>query len=392
MTILWIYNMPLVPEAGGTERITSLVAKGLQHRGHTCLGILVFNESSSSMIYGDEEVSDLYAFLKSYNVDVVINQIAYSKWLLEAFLANGGDRWHAEGGKIISCLHFDPCNPSYIQLLRSQEKLTIKDRISILKHSLLSPYYTYRKQKLEGAEYNYIYDHSDSFVVLSGTHFPYLYKVMRRMEYSKLKAIGNPLTFEVDLSSNELDNKQNTIIVCARMSEYHKRITFILRAWLILCKTGDIENWTLKIVGDGPDLERYKRFVLKNDLKHIEFLGHQKPEPYYLEAKILLLTSSAEGWGLALTEAMQYGIVPIVMNSSSVYHEIITNLYDGILTPNNDIKLFAKTIKFMIDDPRRLDKMQRNALSSSKKFTLNKSIDKWERLLKQLSDSPTLTD
>lgn len=29
MTILWIYNMPLVPEAGGTERITSLVAKGL---------------------------------------------------------------------------------------------------------------------------------------------------------------------------------------------------------------------------------------------------------------------------------------------------------------------------------------------------------------------------
>ena len=28
-TILWMYNMPLVPEAGGTERITSLIRNGL---------------------------------------------------------------------------------------------------------------------------------------------------------------------------------------------------------------------------------------------------------------------------------------------------------------------------------------------------------------------------
>lgn len=27
MTLLWIYNLPLKPESGGTERITSLVAK-----------------------------------------------------------------------------------------------------------------------------------------------------------------------------------------------------------------------------------------------------------------------------------------------------------------------------------------------------------------------------
>jgi glycosyltransferase involved in cell wall biosynthesis len=384
MTILWIYNQPLIPEAGGTERITSLVAKGLSERGYRCLGILEFKESDWSMTYNDKPVDNLYNFLKANNVDVVINQIAYAKWLLEAFLANGGNQWHAEGGRIISCLHFDPCNPSYIQLLRSQERLSIKDHINIIKHTILWPYYLYKKQKSEGSVYNYIYDNSDSLIALSKTHFPYLNKVMCRQDYSKLTAIGNPLTFEVSLSSIDFDNKQNTILVCARMSEYHKRITFILRAWLMLYDAGYVKNWTLKIVGDGPDLERYKRFTSKHRLKNVEFLGHQNPEPYYLEAKILLLTSSAEGWGLALTEAMQYGIVPVVMDSSSVYNEIITPLEDGILTTNNDIKLYAKAIKQLIDDPHSLDRMQRNALLSSKKFTLDNAIDKWEKLLKQL--------
>ena len=93
MTVLWIYDMPLVPEAGGTERITALVAKGLSERGHRCMGILQFNEHSGSMTYGSERVTDLYSFLKENKVDVVINQIAYASWLLADFLARGGNWW-----------------------------------------------------------------------------------------------------------------------------------------------------------------------------------------------------------------------------------------------------------------------------------------------------------
>lgn len=35
------------------------------------------------------------------------------------------------------------------------------------------------------------------------------------------------------------------------------------------------------------------------------------------------MTSSAEGWGLTLTESLQRGVVPVVMNSSPVFSEII---------------------------------------------------------------------
>ena len=382
MTILWIYNMPLIPEAGGTERVTSLVAKGLTARGHKCMGILEFKEGSETMTYEGTPVTDLYAFLQENKVDVVINQIAYSTWLLRDFLARGGDRWHREGGRIISCLHFDPCNPSYIQLLKSQERLSLRDHINIIKHTVLKPYYQHRKEKEEAAAYNYIYDNSDVLVILSQRHKPYMAKVMKRRDYDKIIAINNPLTFPEIATIQDIDKKAKTILVCSRMSEYHKRISLILKAWNILQKQKQTNGWKLKLVGEGPDLERYKHIVNDDELENVEFLGRQNPLPFYREASILLLTSSAEGWGLALTEALQNGAVPVVMDSSAAYADIIDDGYNGYLTPNGNISSFARHIETLISDPKRLKTMQRNAIESAQRFTIDKTLDQWESIIR----------
>lgn len=372
--------MPLRPEAGGTERITSLVAKGLSMRGHECMDILVFNQDGNISYY-DEPVIDVYQFLKDNEVDIVINQIAYSKWLLADFLSKGGDRWHQEGGKIISCLHFDPNNPSYIQLLKSQERLSFRHRLQIIKHTILSHYYRHKKELDEGITYDYIYNNSDAFVILSQRHLPYMKKVMKRQNYEKITVINNPLTFPNIATVEDLDKKKRTILVCARMSEYHKRISLVLKVWMALQHQGVTKGWTLKLVGDGPDLNRYKRFVEKNCLNNVVFYGQQNPLPFYQEASILLLTSSAEGWGLTITEGLQNGVVPVVMNSSPVYTDIIENNCNGFLTANNDIASLADYCRTLMTDDSRLHGMQINALQSSKRFEINKILDLWEHLL-----------
>nr|WP_304610288.1 glycosyltransferase [Muribaculum intestinale] len=383
MTILWIYNMPLEPEAGGTERITSLVAKGLSERGHKCLDILVLTEDGS-MTYKGNPLSDLYMFLKEKEVDVVINQIAYAKWLLSEFLSRGGARWHAEGGRIISCLHFDPCNPSYIHLLRSYEHLSLKQYVSLIRQYMLKPYYRNKQQQSEGEIYNYIYENSDMMISLSETHFPYLKKVMQRNEYMKLHAIGNMLTFPYVAETEILKTKSKTVMVCARMSEYHKRITLILKAWELVKRCPIAGDWVLKIIGDGHDLPRYKRMVMKRGIVDIEFLGQQSPKSFYENGAILLMASSAEGWGLAITEGLQNGVVPVVMDSSPVYSDIIQNGYNGILTPDNDVKAFAKAVIWLISDDEQRRKMQINALESAMRFTSEKTIEKWSEALSLL--------
>lgn len=381
MTILWIYNMPLIPDAGGTERVTSIVAKGLSERGHNCLGILEFKEGSETMTYEGVNVTNLYSFLKEKHVDVVINQIAYSTWLLNDFLDRGGDRWQQEGGKIISCLHFDPCNPSMLFMVKSQGLHSVKDYVKNAKACLLYFRDEHLKQRREGEVYNYIYDNSDVFVILSDSHRPHLKKVMKRSDDSKLVTINNPLTFDGIASKESLDDKKKVILVCARMSEYHKRISLILQTWKRLKKEEATNGWTLKIVGDGPDLGRYKQYAETNNLQNVEFCGSQSSLPYYQEASILLLTSSAEGWGLSITEALQNGVVPVVMNSSPVYADIIDNCYNGYLTPNNDIASFARHCKALMTEPSILRTMQENALVSAKRFTINKTLDRWEDII-----------
>lgn len=383
MTILWIYDQPLIPEAGGTERITSLVAKGLTERGHKCLGILVFNKGDGSMTYNGNRVIDLYAFLKENKVDIVINQIAYATWLLEAFLNNGGRRWHQEGGKIISCLHFDPKSTSTLYFLKSIRTNTLKSHLDIAKAFILYPYYAKKQDRAAGKTYNWIYDNSNWLVTLSERHFDYLKKVTKRNEYDRLTAINNPLTFDTITSKSALEKKKKIILVCSRMDEYQKRISLVLKAWKKLLKNKETNDWELKIIGAGPSLDYYKEYARKNNLKRVSFDGRQSPEPYYEEASIFLMTSCGiEGWGLTITESLQKGVVPVVMNTCPVYSDIITHGYNGYLSEGSKLNLFVKYILSLIADRNRLRMMQLNALISAQQFTLAKTMDKWKDILK----------
>ena len=381
MNILWIYNRPLNPESGGTERITSLVAKGLISRGHNCLGILVFDEHSGQMLHNGKTVEDLFAFLREQKVDAVINQIAYSQWLLDAFLKAGGTRWRQEGGLIVSCLHFDPKNPSLLYMLSGKQSKTVRDWLNIAKAALLFPYYKRLQENQEGDVYNYIYDNSDRFVVLSETHIPYLHNVMRRADYDKLEVINNPLTFDDISDVSILPQKKKIALVCARMSEYHKRISLVLKSWRYLQENMGIPDWTLVLLGDGPDLDRYKKYVLAHKMNNVVFEGQKSPEPYYREASILLLTSSAEGWGLTITEGLQRGVVPVVMESCPVFREIINDGENGFLTKDRDVKEFADRIWRLAGDANLLNRMQENVLESSYRFSLDLVMDSWERIL-----------
>lgn len=382
MTILWIYDMPLIPEAGGTERITSLVAKGLSALGHNCKGILVFERGKDTMTYGGTRVDDLYNFLKENHVDIIINQIAYDPWLLTDFLARGGKRWHMEGGIIISCLHFDPRPTSNLYYFLSKRHKSIRDRFNITKAFLLYNFYNRQQEIKTGRIFNWIYDNSDWYITLSPSHFPYFRQVTARKEYHKLRAINNPLTFDDISSPSIIEEKRKVILVCSRMDEYQKRISLVLKAWKRICRNPLSEGWTLKILGSGQDLDKYKDYALRHNLDNIYFEGQQSPEPYYRQADIFLMTSKGiEGWGLTLTESLQRGVVPVVMNTCSVYRDIITDGYNGYLTPGSRMRPFVERILTLISDPVRLRAMQLNALNSANRFTITKTMEKWEEVI-----------
>lgn len=383
-TILWIYEKALNPEDGGTERISDLIMKGLTQRGYHCLGFLELHKNTSSIIYHQQQINNIYTFLKEANVDIVINQLGYNDWLLKRFYKEGGEKWKKEGGKVITCLHFDPKLPKLTSKLifHNFKQKSLNEKIEALKRYLLSPYYEKKEEKSIKTTYKYLYENSDLFVLLSKTHYKYFTTLLQLKNCPKLQAIPNPLTFPTISSPDILNKKKKQVLIVARMSEYHKNISFALKAWKQLNEQHNIPEWQLILVGEGPDKMEYQKYAEKHKLYNIIFKGQQNPEKFYEESSIFLMTSPAEGWGLTLTESLQRGVVPIVMDSSPVFSEIIDNGINGFLTKNKSLRDLSQALNKLIEDTELRQQMAKEALKKASKFTIDSVLDKWERIIK----------
>lgn len=380
-TILWIYSKPLCPEAGGTERITSLIQRGLRQIGYNCMDILVIDVQNRYAEYQGEKVCDIYDFLKANKVDVVINQWGQIPDFLRYFLDNGGKRWQNEGGRVISCLHFHPAPPSLYHNFSIKWNKTWHDYYVMVKARLFAHHYAKLDKQRIGKAYRWVYDHSDVFVMLSESFRRYIVEAMDVEDDSKLVAINNPLTFE-DLSNEDIfQQKEKIILVVSRMYEWHKRISLVLKAWEKLYNKDCMQGWQLIIVGTGRDMEVYKQYVREHKIERILFDGQQSPERYYTKAKIFLMTSEREGWGLTITEAMQRGVVPVAFDTTSSFHDIITNDENGFLVKEGSMRSFVKKIVQLAKNNEQWKIMAKNALASTSRFSLNAITKEWEKIL-----------
>lgn len=380
MNLAWLFNKSLNTSIGGTERATMLAMDMLEQLGHKNFAFVIVR-SDGSFSFEDEPINDLYTFLSTNNIEIVVNQIGYSTELLAPFLANGGKKWREEGGKIITYMHFDPKMPSDLEYFLSINKKSIKDYIIIAKLFLLQSYYK-KKEALKYAEtYRFLYNNSDMYVTLSPTHFPFLKSLMQLCSYDKLFAINNTLTFKDTAETEILNHKEKNILLVARLSEIHKRISVALKTWKKISRKSEYNDWTFTIVGNGPDMDSYKNYVKRHRVERIQFVGEQNPEPYYRKASIFLMTSPAEGWGLTLTESFQRGVVPVVMNSSSVFSEIVEDGKSGILVGENNVKQFQEAIERLMSNNQLRMEMGINCLERSKLFSKEITTKKWEKLL-----------
>jgi len=381
MTILFMYDSPLHPEAGGTERATKLVMDELERRGHTCIGLLHFNQNNPDEYFlNGAQIESLKDFLSENHVDVVINQIAFHYWLLKEFLAHGGQEWKDKGGKIVSFMHFDPPirKITLSEVYKNWWSLPLKKKIKRLGYITIFNKMNRQKIKEWTEGYRYCYAKSDCYVLLSNSFIPDFKKIAAITEESRIRVIPNMLTFPDILTEDILNTKEKKVLVVSRMAEFQKRISIVLRSWRKVNHNG----YELQIVGTGEDLERYKILALKYKLTDIVFLGQQSPIDYYKKASIFLMSSLFEGWGLTLTESLQNGVVPVVMNTISVFSDIIDDGETGFLA--NTESEFASYLQQLIDDDYLRSKMAKAGLKSACRFTPENVGEKWESMLTEL--------
>lgn len=384
MTVLFMYDSPLLPEKGGTERATKLVMDELSRRGHKAIGLLHFNQDNPDEYFlNGERIPSLIDFLNDNHVDVVVNQIAFHYWLLKEFLAHGGQEWRDQGGKVVSFMHFDPTgSKSYPieDLMRDFGKKSLVAKIKRIGMILFyRPILIRRKRKVGQMSFRYVYKNSNAYVVMSPSYVAPFVKKAGLQESTKMHVITNMLTFPEIADKRIIRHKENKVVVVARLDEQQKRISTILKVW----HTIDPKDWTLQIIGTGKDEDFYKEMVTEKHIYNVEFLGHQNPRTFYQKAKIFLMSSPREGWGLTITESMQNATVPIVLNTSAVFRDIVRDGIDGFL-PNDEHEM-AERITQLMNDDILLNQMAEAALVGAARFSPEKVGNQWIHLLNLLT-------
>ena len=94
------------------------------------------------------------------------------------------------------------------------------------------------------------------------------------------------------------------------------------------------------------------------------------------------MTSTHEGWGMVLTEAMSYGCVPFVYDTYESLHDIIDDGKNGIIAKPFDKKEMARRIQEAIDDGKKFTAMQNATVEKVKSFSIEQIVDKWETIFK----------
>lgn len=391
MNIAFLFYCPIVPHIGGVQRVTDVLAKEFERRGHNVIFICTESQNrddvypyySAKQIYLDsnkneeEFIADYCKILHTNDIDVVISQEAQKESLL--LLANT-----PICVKRISVVHINPYaiirNEQRIKrAIRSRRLVTnlAKYLVMFFPH-IARQYYRFKENKF----YRRILGVSDKLVFLSPSFVELLKENIPDISSRKLAAIGNPNTF---VPKHEVGTKENLIICVARLSEVQKNVRDFILVWQQLYK--DNPKWKAIIVGDGPDRGMLESFAKKKGVRNLSFVGRvENVGNYYQRAKFVCMTSIYEGWGMVLTEGMSYGCVPCVYGSYGAAFDIVDDGVNGIISTPFRPKEMADRIQTLINDESRLVQMSSSAIEKVKDFNADKVADKWDALFGSLEE------
>lgn len=137
-------------------------------------------------------------------------------------------------------------------------------------------------------------------------------------------------------NTKSLSEKCSSVLFVGALDQnhYYKGVDVLLKT------AQSMPKFSFLIVGDGDKKNYYENLVKKLNLQNVKFLGNLEQQQLietYQNAAILILpsTSSSEGFGLVLLEAMACGTPVITTNCIGSAEEIAANHCGLIIEPNS---------------------------------------------------------
>lgn len=171
------------------------------------------------------------------------------------------------------------------------------------------------------------------------------------------------------------------LLLVSRISDAQKNIKFLVDSHKQISKK--YKNIKLLIVGDGPDLDYFKKLCDGNE--NIIFTGMvpwDEVALYYQLGNVFVTASNTETQGLTVIEAMSASL-PVVCLDDDSFKIAIIDGYNGLFFKNK--KEYVKSITRLYENKDEYLTMSKQALISSDQFSIKfygqKMIDVYKKAI-----------
>lgn len=392
MNILFVNDIPFNPIGGGIERVTDILTKELTKRGYTIYylcgklpqsKLYLLNYTFPAKLYqlpnyglfDDEENVVFYKNLQAeLKLDLVVNQRGLGGWFNSLLPVTDT--------KIVSVIHSTP-ESDIILFLGKLVEMTAPPFIGIKRIiKMMFPFYWENRVKNEiRNKYNELVRYSKVIVTLSPKYVEVLNQFINVSHQAKIISIPNPNSFGKVEGISE--PKEKIVLYVGRLEKEQKEPLRLLKIWEFL--HDKYLDWQLRIVGDGDERAKMQDYVNKRGLKNVYFEGRQSNVvQYYQKAAFICLVSDFEGFPMVITEGMQYGCIPLTFDSFGAAFDLIDDGLNGCLIPAFNLKKYTTRLCDLMEDEDKRLYMSQLAIEKVKLFSVEKIVDRWEKLFNSL--------
>ena len=193
----------------------------------------------------------------------------------------------------------------------------------------------------------------DAFVCYGRT----MYETLRaRLPYRADSIVHLPYGIPLPARTRRPHDGPLRLVFAGRIEHGQKGVLDLPAIDRALASRGVPVTWT--IIGGGPDEGALRRAW--GGAAQVAWAGVQ-PNAVVMEMAarhdVFVLPTRAEGFPVALVEAMAVGLVPVVSDLASGVREVIDPGVEGLTAPAGDIEAFAGAIASLHADRGRLERM-----------------------------------
>ncbi len=197
----------------------------------------------------------------------------------------------------------------------------------------------------------------------------------------KTSIIYNPVTETVFEKSANVNKKKRLINVGRLYDQKNQRM--LIDAFSKIRER--FPEYELAIFGEGPLRDELQNFINERGLNDsVKLMGKSTEIVKELKAsEVFCLSSDYEGMSNAMIEAVCLGL-PVVTTDISGAKDVIVNGENGYIVNVNDAVGFANAILKILSNEELKKQMEKNNLSKAKLFKTDTILDSWIELINKM--------